>query len=406
MSRGLACFLLALLLRCGAACAQTTLPDGPGKTIVESACSQCHELGRVLRAGYSAEDWKTVLHMMRNAGAHISDSQLATLTDYLAEHFPGRSNPAGATIPGPADVSFKEWTTPTPGSRPHDPLAALDGTIWYTAQMANALGHVDPVTGRITEYRLDTPMSGPHGLVADRDGEIWFTANFAGYIGKLDPGSGRIVEYRLPDPNARDPHTPQFDRDGVLWFTVQSGNMIGRLDPKSGQIRLVTAPTPRSNPYGLVITSKGTPFLCEFGANKLASVDPTTMAIREYALPHADSRPRRIAITSDDIIWYTDYARGSLGRFDPRTGEFRDYASPGGPQSQPYGIAFSRGAVWYSESGVRPNTLVRFDPAQEKFQTWIIPSGGGVVRNMMTDHDGNIVIAESGVDRIALVEIR
>ena len=202
------------------------------------------------------------------------------------------------------------------------------------------------------------------------------------------------------------PEAPLFDQNGVLWFTVQSANMVGRLDPKTGQIRLATSPTPRSNPYGLVIDSKGVPFFCEFGANKLASVDPTTMAIQEYSLPHADSRPRRIAVTPDDIIWYTDYARGYVGRFDPHTGEFREYASPGGPQSQPYGIAFAKGAVWYSESGVRPNTLVRFDPAREAFQSWIIPSGGGVVRNMMTDREGNLVIAESGVDRVAQVEIK
>ena len=181
--------------------------------------------------------------------------------------------------------------------------------------------------------------------------------------------------------------------------------MIGRLDPRTGQIKLVTSPTPHSNPYGMVITSKGVPFFCEFGANKLASIDPTTMKIREYDLPHTESRPRRIAITSDDVIWYTDYARGSLGRFNAETGEMKEYASPGGPQSQPYGIAFAKGAVWYSESGVRPNTLVRFDPASERFQTWPIPSGGGVVRNMMVDHEGNIVIAESGVDRVALVQI-
>jgi virginiamycin B lyase len=62
--------------------------------------------------------------------------------------------------------------------------------------------------------------------------------------------------------------------------------------------------------------------------------------------------------------------------------------------------------VWYSESGVQPNTLVRFDPASEEFQTWAIPAGGGVVRNMMATHDGNIVLAESGVDRVALVEIK
>jgi virginiamycin B lyase len=386
--------------------AQTALPEGAGKEILQSACTGCDEIGRVLRAGYSAQDWRTVLHMMRNVGAQLPDDQIATLVAYLAENFPEKAKPEGAIVPGPAQVTFREWALPTPGSRPHDPLASLDGTIWYTGQMANVLGHVDPTTGRITEYHLDTPMSGPHGLVADRDGDIWFTANFAGYIGKLDPSTGKIAEYRLPSPAARDPHTPLFDQSGILWFTVQSANMIGRLDPKTAEVKLVTSPTPKSNPYGMVITSKGTPYFCEFGSNKLASIDPATMAIREYALPQAEARPRRIAVTPDDIIWYTDYARGYLGRFDPVTGGVKEYASPGGPQSQPYGIAFAKGAVWYSESGVRPNTLVRFDPVSEKFQTWIIPSGGGVVRNMTTNHDGNIAMAESGVDRVALVEIK
>ena len=385
---------------------QTNLPEGAGREIVQSKCAGCHELGRVLRSGYSAQDWGTVVHMMKNVGAQVPDEQLPILVKYLAENFPEKPRPLAPVIAGPTQVVFKEWVLPTPGSRPHDPLATLDGSIWYTGQMANVLGRIDPTSGHIAEYHLDTPMSGPHGLVADRDGNIWFTANFAGYIGKLDVATGKITEYKLPSPNARDPHTPLLDRYGVLWFTVQSGNMVGRLDPRTGEIKLVTSPTPHSNPYGLVITSKGVPFFCEFGANKLASIDPTTMKIHEYDLPHAESRPRRIAITSDDVIWYTDYARGSLGRFNPKTGEMKEYASPGGPQSQPYGIAFAKGAVWYSESGVRPNTLVRFDPASERFQTWPIPSGGGVVRNMMVDHDGNIVMAESGVDRVALVEIR
>jgi len=35
--------------------------------------------------------------------------------------------------------------------------------------------------------------------------------------------------------------------------------------------------------------------------------------------------------------------------------------------------------VWYSESGVQPNTLIAFDPKTKSFQSWPIPSGGGVV---------------------------
>jgi virginiamycin B lyase len=55
---------------------------------------------------------------------------------------------------------------------------------------------------------------------------------------------------------------------------------------------------------------------------------------------------------------------------------------------------------------VRPNTIVRFDPATQTFQSWPIPSGGGVVRNMMATRDGNIAIACSGVNRVGLVEVR
>jgi virginiamycin B lyase len=61
--------------------------------------------------------------------------------------------------------------------------------------------------------------------------------------------------------------------------------------------------------------------------------------------------------------------------------------------------------VWYVESNTRPNNLVRFDPKTEKFQTWPIPYGGGIVRHMMPTRDGNIAFAMSGLNKIAIVEI-
>ena len=80
-------------------------------------------------------------------------------------------------------------------------------------------------------------------------------------------------------------------------------------------------------------------------------------------------------------------------------------ALAGGRALRALGIAFTNGAIWYSESGVQPNTVVRFDPKSEKFQSWPIPSGG-VVRNMMPTRDGNLVMACSGVNKIALVETK
>ena len=88
----------------------------------------------------------TVLHMMVNVGAPVTDAQFGTVLDYLTKNFPPKPQPEAQIIPGSADVTIKEWMVPTPGSRPHDPMLAPDGSVWYSGQMANVLGHFDPKT--------------------------------------------------------------------------------------------------------------------------------------------------------------------------------------------------------------------------------------------------------------------
>jgi virginiamycin B lyase len=381
------------------------LPDGPGKDTVTANCSGCHVLNR-LAAGYTPEGWRMVVRMMLNFDVPIPEDQLATVTDYLAKSFPERPRPTAVIVPGTVEVSIKEWPVATLGSRPHDPLAAKDGAIWYTGQLATVLGRLDPKTGEIKEYKRKTPQTAPHGLVEDGEGNIWFTGNFQGLIGKLDPKTGTVTGYGLPDPKARDPHSLVFDQSGILWFTVQQANMVGRLDPKTADIKLVTSPTPGSRPYGIRVNSKGIPFFVEFGTNKIASIDPKTMEIREYQLPDPAARPRRLAIGDDDVVWYTDFARGFLGRFDPATGQVSEWQSPSGPKSEPYGIVLTKGALWYSESFAKPNTIVRFDPKTQKFQSWAIPGGDDIVRNMDVSRDGNPVLANSLVNAVGLVEVK
>jgi virginiamycin B lyase len=304
------------------------------------------------------------------------------------------------------DVQFTDWDTSTPNAHPHDPAFGIDGnSLWYTGQRAQTLGRVDMNTGQVREFPLPG-RHGPHGLVADRDGNIWYTGNAAGLVGKLDPKTGQVTEYKMPDPAARDPHTPIFDRNGVLWFTVQGGNFVGRLDPKTGVVTLKQPAAPRSAPYGIVTLSNGTPVFDLFGRNRIGTIDPKTMEITEYMLPEG-ARPRRIAVDANDIVWYTDFARGYLGRLDLETKQVQEFSSPAGPPSRPYGISVTPdGAVWYSESGVEPNTLVRFDPATKMFQKWNIPNGGGVVRHMVTAPNGDLLLAYSGVNKVGRVRIR
>jgi len=379
-------------------------PDGPGKEIFVSTCGGCHDINRA-RAGYTPEGWNTLQHMMQNFGTPISAEDWPKVTTYLIKAFPEKPRPAAAIIDGPVQASIKMWDVPTLGSRPHDPVATKDGAIWWTGQLANKLGRVDLKNGSIREYTLKTPHTGPHGLVEDKDGNIWFTGNHASLIGKLDPKTGEVTEYPMPDPKVKDPHSLSFAPDGVLWFTAQQSNAVGRLDPKTGETKLVMMPTPRSRPYGILVSEKGIPTLALFGTNKLATIDPETMAVKEYPLPSADSRPRRIAITGDQV-WYADFPRGFLGRLNLATGEHKEWQSPSGPNSQPYGIVHAKGAIWYNESFAKPNTIVRFDPKTEKFQTWAIPGGGDIVRKMDVTPDGNPVTANSLTNQVGLVEIK
>src|SRR5947207_15097174 len=84
-----------------------------------------------------------------------------------------------------ARVTIREYDVPTPNSRPHDPAVAPDGSLWYTGQLANKLGRLDPKSGEIKEYPLKTAASGPHGLAADKEGSIWVHSTFEDYNGNL-----------------------------------------------------------------------------------------------------------------------------------------------------------------------------------------------------------------------------
>lgn len=303
-----------------------------------------------------------------------------------------------------ADVVIREWDVPTPNSRPHDPAAAPDGSLWYTGQTANKLGRLDPSSGQIREYSLPIPNSGPHGLVADRAGFIWYTANSAGYIGKLNPSTGEVTPYMMPDARATDPHTPVFDQRWILWFTVQGGNFLGKLDTQTGTVTLRQSPTAGSRPYGIIVNSQGIPFFCENGTNKIGRIDPGTFEITEYILPQG-ARPRRLTAAPDDVIYYSD-DRGYLGQLDPKTGQSQQWLSPGGANAAPYGIAATAdGIVWYSESGIQPNTLVRFDPRTASFERWTIPSGGGVVRHIVASAAGDLYLACSGVNKVGIAYV-
>ena len=373
------------------------LPEGGGKTLVEARCASCHGIGSITRSGGfdTPEEWRDVSASMM----HLPDDEAEAIANYLAENFPARDERRPTLVDGPVEVEITEWLTPTLGQRSRDPIEAPDGSIWWTGMWASLVGRLDPVTGDMTEYPLP-PSARPHSIVPDDEGYIWYTGNSNGTIGKLDPETGEITEY---ETEAGDPHTAIFHPNGKLYFTSQRAAMLGRLDPATGDlIEVDTEP----RPYGIKVAQDGTVWVAHNGTNKLAAVDPETMEITFFDVPDERTRIRRLDIDSNGIIWFVNSSMGRIGRLDPATGEIEEWDSPSGPRSHPYSMAVINDKIWYNESGMRPDALVRFDPETETFQSWAIPSGVGIIRHTWVTRDGDLLIHQSSSNRVGRVRIK
>lgn len=384
------------------------LPDGQGKDLVAGICTGCHQTDQITRSsGYSAEHWKELISYMIDLSGD-PPTQTA-IVNYLTEKFPPNKARAGKQVAGPVQIEIKEWKVPTLGQRSRDPVEAADGSIWWAGQFGNLIGRLNPATGEMKEFQLPANAK-PHTITLDAQGTPWYSGNMNGSVGKVDPATGKATEYKMPDPKARDPHTMVFDQKGTMWFTLQNSNMIGRLDPASGDIKLVNAPQANAKPYGIKIDAAGTPWVSCNGAPCLLKVDPATMAITEAKLTLPGTTVRRLDIAEDGMIWYVNSGLGRLGRYNPKTGESKEWESPSGSKSHPYAIAVVNGIIWYNESGMRPDMLVRFDPKSETFQSWPIPSGNlyaGIARHIRPTRDGNnLLIHQSATNRIMLVTIK
>jgi virginiamycin B lyase len=209
----------------------------------------------------------------------------------------------------------------------------------------------------------------------------------------------------MPGSEPIDPSGIVIAPDGTIWFTAQNGNAVGRIDPASGDLRIIAMPRPATVPFAIEADARGFIYVGERDGHKIARIDPRTFAITEFALAHPDSEPRRMAITDGGVIWYTDIDRGYLGRLDPATGAVKEWASPSGPISAPHGIAVIGDIVWYVESKAVPNTLVRFDPRSETFQSFAIPSGYAIVRDLAVTASGDLAFATDVTNRIGIADI-
>ena len=64
-----------------------TLPDGPGKSLVQGRCALCHDLERVATIKRGRAEWPVIIANMVDRGATATTDEQATISNYLAAHF-------------------------------------------------------------------------------------------------------------------------------------------------------------------------------------------------------------------------------------------------------------------------------------------------------------------------------
>ncbi|MFH5831485.1 lyase [Halalkalibaculum sp. DA3122] len=301
---------------------------------------------------------------------------------------------ADSEVAPPVDVQIDEWLVPWEESRPRDPSVAPDGDIWFVGQRSHYVAEFNPETEEFRKIDLEDG-AGPHTVVVDNNGTPWYAGNRANHIGKVNPETGEITKFMMPEDNsARDPHTMTFNKNGDIWFTSQGANSVGFFDIETGEPTIIPVPTPRARPYGIIMDQDmERPWIALFGTNKLATVDPDTRELTEIELPNENTRPRRLAQTSDGMIWYGDYSRGYIGRYNPEDESFQEWPLPSGESSRPYAVTVDdQDRLWVVETGVSPNMFVGFDTKTREFvNSTPIESGGGTVRHMVFHEPTNAI---------------
>ena len=290
-----------------------------------------------------------------------------------------------------------EWPVPTPRFA-RDPAIAPDGSIFITVMSGNKIARFDIQSKTFKEWDMPSGHR-PHGLLIDKQGMVWTTGNGNGTIGKLDPVSGKIIEYKTPSGGG-GPHTIVItDDQSTLWFTLQSGNKVASLDTKTGTIKEYAS---SGGPYGLSIDKAGNIWFCRMGDNKMGKLDPKTGQMSEVDMGRG-SRPRRVATAPDGMLWVANYGNGKLAKLDPAAMKVvKEYQLPGGDAGAYAVNTDGAGIVWVNE--INLDTVVRFDPNTEQMRVVKLPSTGVGIRKMAVDAQGKLWYMGSHNGRLGVIE--
>jgi virginiamycin B lyase len=320
-----------------------------------------------------------------------------------------------------AKPTMQEWPVKN-GSYPHDvaPDPAKDGPVWFTSEFTGELGKLDPTTGNVTYIQLgkkclaeepgcppSNSTSFPHGVILDADGAPWVTDAGLHAMVRVDPKTEEVKVYPLPENITKkfkrsQLNTPTIDKDGMVWFTGRAG-FYGKLNPETEEYKIWLAPR-GPGPYGINTAPDGIVYFNSWTGNYTGRVDPKTDNLTILEPPTPNQMVRRVWSDSQSNIWVSEWAEKNLAAYFPSNSSWKEWRVPG-DTPVPYGVFVDeKDKVWLTDwdetNGTQ--TVFRFDPTNEKFESFPLPSAHSDI-HQMNGRAGEVWAAEPGVHKILVI---
>jgi streptogramin lyase len=268
-----------------------------------------------------------------------------------------------------------------------------DGNIWFTE--FNHIAKVTPA-GVITEFAYPTqPNTNQYGgVTAGPDGNVWFSESSNNAIGRINPSTGKIKEFTI-SPQSCVPAAIVTAKDHAMWFAcLTTTPTVGRIST-SGTITLF----PGGGGFGSNETEQfgavgpdGNPWFASGNNNLVFKVDTATHAVTTFSPPLlSGERPDALQTGPDDNIWVTTVGQNHIYVLviDPMKVTPRKIAFTGIGQNVTVTVSEHGTSSWTAKSS---NTAVATVMQGSPGSKFIVTSvGSGSCKVTIADAIGNSV---------------
>ena len=379
-------------------------------------CVSCHNLDRIVRSQYDAEQFVDVFNRMvgyypgstpEHPQRLVGDARRAlgqgpgmkATAEYLASINLSHETWSYQlkTVPrltGRANrVIITEYDLPRRLIQPHDVIVDEQGMIWFSHFAEQFLGKMDPKTGQVWEFPIPVLKPGyPVGtldLKSDRQGNLWIGMMYQAGVARFDKKTETFKAWAIPKEwqtdAAQSGHLDPTSMhvDGKVWVKNSDRSQIMRLDPETGQWENLGSFSDPSNGkrlgvYGIRVDSENNLYLLDFQSSNIGRIDAKTGKFTVYRGQIANSRPRRGAVDDQNRLWFAEYAGNAVGMFDPKTEQIKEWVLPT-PWAQPYDVVRDKnGEAW--TGSMMSDRVSRLDPKTGQFVEYQLPKTTNIRR--------------------------